>query len=152
MLSKKILSLLLVANLACGFSLSAGAVAVVSQDVLEIFNCSNGKELKDSFKSPGYLEFVNNYLGKLPDDLKLASDVSELRIHVSDYQNNLINGNYVLPDAIITEFTNVIANNKNFRSEFDEIIHGRTKHLSKDVNSRSARNKVKRCGWSSGGG
>ena len=133
MLTKKFLSLLLAAGLAFGFSLNAGAVAVVNQDVLKIFNFENEKELEESFELTGYVKFVDDSLKKLPDDCKSNFSVRVLLNCVSGYSDKLTSGQLVSSqerDNVITEVTKVITENENFKKQLDKIINGKTKHES----------------------
>ena len=139
MFTKKFLSLLLAAGLAFGFSLNAGAtVAVVSQEVLKIFNCENEKELEENFGIAGCVGDINNSLKKLQPLFKLNLKVCNLCKNFSNYCNVLHTSaakdgkftNFQQRDAIITEITQVITENETFKKQLDRIINGKTKHES----------------------
>ena len=138
MLTKKFLSLLLAAGLAFGFSLNAGAVVVVNQEVLKIFNFENEKELEKSFTIVSCVKVMNGYFKDLGFLFKLNSKVVNLCKDFSNYCNMLCasankNGEFTdfqQRDAIITEITQVITENENFKKQLDKIINGKTKHES----------------------
>ena len=138
MLIKKFLSLLLAAGLAFGFSLNAGAVVVVNQEVLKIFNFENEKELKESFTIEGCVKVMNDYFKDLKFLFKLNSKVLNLCEHFSNYYNMLCasaNKNekftdFEQRDAIITEVTKVITEDTQFTEQLNRIINGKTKHGS----------------------
>ena len=147
MFTKKFLSLLLAAGLAFGFSLNAGAtVAVVSQEVLKIFNCENEKELEENFGIAGCVGDINNSLKKLQPLFKLNLKVCNLCKNFSNYCNVLHTSaakdgkftNFQQRDAIITEITQVITENEKFKKQLDRIINSKTKHLSRDTLSGSS--------------
>ena len=145
MFTKKFLSLLLAAGLVFGFSLNAGAVAVVNQDVLKIFNFENEKELEENFGIAGCVGDINNSLKKLQPLFKLNLKVSSLSRNVSNYYDKLCVSaaknekftNFQQRDAIITEITQVITENETFKKQLDRIINGKTKHESLQYKRRT---------------
>lgn len=145
MFTKKFLSLLLAVGLAFSFSLNAGAVAVVNQEVLKIFNCRDEKDLEKSFEITGYVKYMDSSLKKeLSDDCKSNYPVKVLLDCISDYSNKLISGQHVSSqerDDVITEITKVVTGNEQFKEQLDRIINGKTKHNS--INNK-APNKVRR--------
>lgn len=149
MFTKKFLSLLLAAGLAFGFSLNAGAVADVNQDVLEIFYCNDSKELEDKFATPACVGIVNNYFKKLQPLFKLNLKVCNLCKNFSNYCDVLHTSaakdekftDFKQRDAIITEVTQVITENETFKKQLNRIINGKTKHNS--ITSRSVRRRFR---------
>ena len=141
MLSKKILSFSLAVGLAFGISLNAGAVTVVSQDILKIFDCESEEELKESFTTVGCVGVVNRSLEQLHPQFESNQDVSELCTIFSFYYDVLrANAAKNTPftafeqrDAIIERVANVLITNDRFMKQFDRIINGKTKHLSNNI-------------------
>ena len=150
MFTKKFISLLLAVGLAFGFSLNAGAVVVVNQDVLEIFYCNDSKELEDKFATPACVGIVNNYFKKLQPLFKLNLKVCNLCKNFSNYSDVLHTSaakdgkftDFQQRDAIITEVTQVITENETFKEQLNRIINGKTKHNS--ITGRSVRGKSRR--------
>ena len=153
MLAKKFLSLLLAAGLAFGFSLNAGAVAVVNQDVLKIFNFENEKELEKSFTIVSCVKVMNGYFKDLGFLFKLNSKVVNLCKDFSNYYNMLCasaNKNekftdFEQRDAIITEVTKVITEDTQFTEQLNRIINGKTKHESLQcINKTDKGNRIRK--------
>ena len=161
MLNKKISSLLLAIGLGLGFgfSLNTGAEnPAINPEVLTIFKCENEEQLKGLFTSVGCVGIVNKSLKDLQPNFS-DSQVFNLCVHFSDYYDALRATaakneeftNFQQRDAIITEVTKVVTENKKFKKQLDKIINSKTKHSSFDgnttssfINGRSVRGKIRR--------
>ena len=155
MFTKKFLLLLLAVGLAFGFSLNAGAVVVVNQEVLKVFNCENENELKDTLKLPACVKIVAKRFDKLPREIQSSSDVLKLHnqfiefsktVHSVSSVTDKSSDNYkeykTQRDKVINNFATVIRNNGLFKNEFSKIITGEINRLS--LNDRSVRGKSRR--------
>ena len=154
MFTKKFLSLVLATGLAIGFSLNAGALSVVDQDVLKIFNCENEEELKESFSTAAGVGIVNKSLKDVQSKFKANSKVCELCECSLNYYNVLRtsaaksedSADFKERDNVIIKVAELIKENREFKEQFkkqlDKLINGKTKHVS--IASRSVRGKSRR--------